>query len=110
MVQQLKTNKANYEGQQKYGYEVIGKRMLNSNQQRDFIYSNMYYTVNRQRMEDKQFDQVGLNGVARSGLKCYISFDINNLVFNGLESGGERFNYPYDYFKQAMIHITPSGP
>jgi len=46
----------------------------------------------------------------RSGLKCYISYDINNIVFNGFEAGGERFNVPFDYFRSAMLHISKSKP
>ena len=40
-------------------------------------------------------------GLERGGVKCYISYDINNIVFNGLSYGNERFNMPYDYFKSA---------
>lgn len=102
MVQQLKTTKAKYNGNDIYGYELIKEKNgqdLSENERAQFTNDVKYYSVSRRRFVNKDFLNSGIKGVSRSGFKCYISYDINNIVFNGLDIGNERFNLPYDYFK-----------
>lgn len=68
--------------------------------------SNSYSFLSRRNIEKVKYYESGFGNadtVIKQGLKCYVSYDLNNLVIGGLNLGTERFNLPFDYFKRATL-------